>query len=307
MTWGRLDDKLAFHPKTLKAGNAAMGLWVRALSWCIAQLNDGRVPHEIVAALGGSQKDADALVACRLWHETIDGYEFHDWSIWQQTREQVEAKRSETASRVAIWRETRRNTSVTALHESVTALQKSTHSRDDAKTASSKTKSDELEPKTRESTRKNTASSNAVTNALVTLLDTDTEKEKDMHANRVLSRTRGTRLAENFVVDEHLLRYALDKAPAVNVEREIEKFRNYWASATGAKAVKLDWGRALQNWLLSAQQRAEDNGWKPSKSQPKDSQSRLDLWLAARGVTLDEYERRKIETGWLESLREITE
>jgi hypothetical protein len=299
MTWGKLDDKLAFHTKTLKAGNPAMGLWVRALSWCVGQLNDGRVPHEIVAALGGSQRDADALVAARLWHETIDGYEFHDWSDWQQTREQVEAKRSETASRVASWRDNRRNAVTAPL---LTDAQHATAASDDADAASSSAKASDDET----NTRKTSASSNAVTTALVTLLDTDTDKDKSKHANGVPSRTRGTRLPENFVVDEHLLRYALEKAPAVNVEREIEKFRNYWASATGAKAVKLDWARALQNWLLSAQQRAEDNGWKQSTSQPKDTQSRLDSWLAARGVTLDEYERRKIETGWLESLREIT-
>lgn len=33
MSWFKVDDHLAFHRKTLAAGNEAMGLWVRAGSW----------------------------------------------------------------------------------------------------------------------------------------------------------------------------------------------------------------------------------------------------------------------------------
>ena len=31
--WFKVDDNLALHPKVLGAGNAAMGMWVRAGSW----------------------------------------------------------------------------------------------------------------------------------------------------------------------------------------------------------------------------------------------------------------------------------
>lgn len=94
MVWFRVDDNLAFHPKAMQAGNAAMGLWVRAGSWCAQQLNDGVVPTSIVAALGGNEFVADDLVAAGLWHEHPKGYEFHDWEGYQFTRDEVEASRA---------------------------------------------------------------------------------------------------------------------------------------------------------------------------------------------------------------------
>lgn len=78
MPWFRVDDNLAFHAKTLAAGNAAMGLWVRAGSWSMQQLTDGRIPQQVARQLG-RKSEADRLVAAGLWCERADGYEFHEW------------------------------------------------------------------------------------------------------------------------------------------------------------------------------------------------------------------------------------
>lgn len=107
MVWFRVDDNLAFHPKVLQAGNAALGLWVRAGSWCAQQLNDGVVPREIVAALGGNEFVADDLVAAGLWHAHPKGYEFHEWHERQPTRESVEAAREAGRERQRASRERR--------------------------------------------------------------------------------------------------------------------------------------------------------------------------------------------------------
>lgn len=101
MTWFKVDDQLAFNMKVLSAGNAAMGLWVRAGSWSAAQLSDGVVPAPIVAALGGTPDDAAALVEAGLWHEDDGGWRFHDWAEYQPTRAQVLAERAATRERVA--------------------------------------------------------------------------------------------------------------------------------------------------------------------------------------------------------------
>lgn len=79
MTWFKVDDNLALHPKVLAAGNAAMGLWVRAGAWSSAQLTDGYIPAEIVAVLGGKKADVDRLVNAGLWSREKQGYQFHDW------------------------------------------------------------------------------------------------------------------------------------------------------------------------------------------------------------------------------------
>lgn len=94
MTWFRVDDNLAFHAKVVAAGNAAMGLWVRAGAWSAQQLTDGFVPDHMAAALG-TPAQAARLVAVRLWTKGEGGYFFHEWAgeNRQPTREQVESTR----------------------------------------------------------------------------------------------------------------------------------------------------------------------------------------------------------------------
>lgn len=80
MPWFRVDDNLAFHAKTLAAGNAAMGLWVRAGSWAMQQLTDGHVPAHVAKQLG-SRAEAKRLCDAGLWAERPDGgYDFHQWN-----------------------------------------------------------------------------------------------------------------------------------------------------------------------------------------------------------------------------------
>jgi hypothetical protein len=102
MTWFKVDDTLAFHAKCVAAGNPAMGLWVRAGSWCSQQLNDGFIPDHMVAALG-TKGQAKRLVDVVLWHSVTGGYKFHQWNDEgrQPTREEVESTRKE-------WREKKR-------------------------------------------------------------------------------------------------------------------------------------------------------------------------------------------------------
>ena len=94
MPWFKVDDNLAFHAKTVAAGNAAMGLWVRAGSWCAQQLTDGQVPTHMVAALGATAAQAKRLVEAGLWLTTDDGYTFHQWDERQPSAEEVRAEQA---------------------------------------------------------------------------------------------------------------------------------------------------------------------------------------------------------------------
>lgn len=68
---------------------------------------------------------------------------------------------------------------------------------------------------------------------------------------------RGTRLPQdwNYSADvdawlsERWPEFASDDAP---VERELEKFRNYWTAQPGAKGRKADWDATFRNWLMRA-------------------------------------------------------
>lgn len=106
MTWFKVDDNLAFHPKAVMAGNAAMGLWVRSGSWVAQQLTDGFVPLDIVRSIG-SGGQSEKLVEAGLWLPCGKGFEFHEWAApgRQPTRAQVEQKRETAAKRLQKWRE----------------------------------------------------------------------------------------------------------------------------------------------------------------------------------------------------------
>lgn len=108
MPWFKVDDGFAVHPKALRAGNAACGLWVRAGSWCMQQLTDGYIPDHVLPALG-TTKEAERLVAAGLWQRAVGGYRFHEWEARQPSREQVEKDRADAAERQRKAREKRQS------------------------------------------------------------------------------------------------------------------------------------------------------------------------------------------------------
>lgn len=107
MPWFKVDDTLAFHHKSVAAGNAAMGLWVRAGAWSMQTLSDGFIPDVIAVQLGTSAQ-AKRLVAVGLWDRARNGYLFHEWAERQPTKVQVHADRAATAERQRKARERRK-------------------------------------------------------------------------------------------------------------------------------------------------------------------------------------------------------
>jgi len=112
MPWFKVDDNLAFHAKTVAAGNPAMGLWVRAGSWCAQQLTDGFIPDHMLAALGTKQQ-AERLVTTRLWDREQGGYRFHGWVERQPSKGDVEAERAAARERMREYRAKKKGTTQT--------------------------------------------------------------------------------------------------------------------------------------------------------------------------------------------------
>jgi len=101
MTWFKVDDGFALHPKVIALPDGAVALWVRAGSWCAANLTDGHFPKAMLPVLRGKVKDAAALVAAGLWvsDKNGDGWWFHDWHNYQPSREKKLAERAASAER----------------------------------------------------------------------------------------------------------------------------------------------------------------------------------------------------------------
>ncbi|WP_430479338.1 mucin-2 [Streptomyces sp. P11-1] len=111
MTWFKVDDTAYGHPKVLKAGNPAFGLWTRCGAYAAQHLTEGTVPG-VVAQLYGTAPQVRRLVSAGLWHEhghtcphpkckqpPKGDYYMHDFLIYNPTKASVEQGRDRAADR----------------------------------------------------------------------------------------------------------------------------------------------------------------------------------------------------------------
>lgn len=104
MTYFAVDDRFYSHPKIRVAGGAARSLWVMAGSWSSAHLTDGFVPANMLRSFEARKRDADKLVEVGLWEVVDGGWQFHEWLVYQPSKETVLKKRAANAARVARFR-----------------------------------------------------------------------------------------------------------------------------------------------------------------------------------------------------------
>lgn len=109
MAWFKVDDHFWSHPKTAALSDAATALWLRAGSWSAGHLTDGRVPVSMLRFFRARRRSADELITAGLWSLDGETFVFHAWADYQPSKEQVEAKREATRSRVNAWRERQSN------------------------------------------------------------------------------------------------------------------------------------------------------------------------------------------------------
>lgn len=93
MTWFKVDDGFWSHPKTMTLTPEAVALWVRAGSYCGKHLTDGFVPRVMLPMLQAVEPHARELVTAGLWIEIVDGWQFHQWADYQDTKDAVEKRR----------------------------------------------------------------------------------------------------------------------------------------------------------------------------------------------------------------------
>lgn len=100
MAWFKVDDNAAFHPKIVRAGNAAFGAWIRLGAYCAAQLTDGFIPEQ-VARMIATKRELDTLAICGLLRDDSGGFLIHDYLEYQPSRDHVLAEREATRARVS--------------------------------------------------------------------------------------------------------------------------------------------------------------------------------------------------------------
>jgi len=111
MSWIKLDDQFADHPKVIAAGPLAAWLYVCGLTYCGRYLTDGWIPEGQVrklADLDDAAEQAQRLVDVGLWERVDDGYIVHDYLEYNPTGAKVKSERAANARRQAEWRERNR-------------------------------------------------------------------------------------------------------------------------------------------------------------------------------------------------------
>lgn len=115
MTWVKLDDGFADHPKIVRAGPTAAWLHVAALCYCARHLTDGRIAANKVRTLTELPRISNEirrLTATGLWTKDGDDYVIHDYLKYQPSRADVEAIRDREREKKRRQRaQTDRNTS----------------------------------------------------------------------------------------------------------------------------------------------------------------------------------------------------
>lgn len=107
MSWAKVDDSFYDHPKVLDVDLAALGLWVKALSYCGRHLTDGRVSRGAVIALAGERGTelAKMLIVAGLWEAAKGGYEIHDYLAHNPSKAEVMARRADDRERQRLSRQ----------------------------------------------------------------------------------------------------------------------------------------------------------------------------------------------------------
>jgi hypothetical protein len=95
--WVKLDDRFTDNAKIARLSDKAFRVYVHALCYSAGALTDGLVPWS-KAKSWASVKTIGEMTAAGLWTEVKLGYQIHDFLEYQQSREQVDAKRMQAAS-----------------------------------------------------------------------------------------------------------------------------------------------------------------------------------------------------------------
>lgn len=87
--------------------------------------------------------------------------------------------------------------------------------------------------------------------------DSDNELEKEdtkVSSKKQKSSSRGTRMTEDWFLSQELGEWAMQQGfTGVEVERQAEKFKDWWIAVAGAKGVKKDWDATWRTWIRNAQ------------------------------------------------------
>ena len=216
MPWFKIDDGFWSHPKVLELSPDALALWVRAGSYSAGHLTDGEVKPSILRLMGADDAAADELVESGLWDFEDGSWWFHDWDVYQPSRESVLAEREAAAERM---RQVRAN-----------------------KSKRSGERSGEQVANVREKFADGSAS------------PTRPDPTRPHSSKKSASAVRGSRISRDFSMTDEMRAWGAAEVPRVDLDAKLPEFIDYWAGVPGEKGVKLDWVSTWRNGMRKQQE-----------------------------------------------------
>lgn len=108
----RVDDGIDTWPESIRAGTAALGLYLRCGAWICREIGGGRIADAIVpvevAAMYGSKEWVSRLVDVGLWLHVEDGYADRRYFDLNPRPEKVARQREAKRKRQERWLEKKR-------------------------------------------------------------------------------------------------------------------------------------------------------------------------------------------------------
>ncbi|MDP9226421.1 MAG: hypothetical protein M3P18_21800, partial [Actinomycetota bacterium] len=98
MSYLYIDDRFAQHPKVAGVSDKAFRAHVLALCYCGGHLTDGALSRAAAKTLGISPRIAQELVSANLWESNENGWRVHDYLDWQDSRDEVLARRTKASA-----------------------------------------------------------------------------------------------------------------------------------------------------------------------------------------------------------------
>ena len=247
MTWFKVDDSFHSNPKVLGASPGALGLWVVAGSWSAQNLTEGFVPRHVLPRLmQRADRFATELERVGLWSRTENGFQFHDWTDYNPTREEAVAARERQSSGGTIGNHRRWHEAKGKVDPSCRYCRKTDRPQD-----RSTDRSTDQSPES-------VASRPSRPDPTRPTKDTPPATPGPPKGDR-----RGHPLPEGFAVTEEMAAWAREKAPTCGTA-DHEAFCDYWRGIPGAKGRKLDWVATWRNWM----RREHERRARPTSARP---------------------------------------
>lgn len=103
MTWIKLDDSFADHPKVADLSDRAFRVHISALLYCGKYLTDGVIPRSIANkfCINNASQTIQKLIENGLWKRIEGGYEINDYLKYQTSKAQAEMEKENNRLRAA--------------------------------------------------------------------------------------------------------------------------------------------------------------------------------------------------------------